>query len=342
MATVSTNYLRTYVETAIALGAPAARLHTLLPGGRRALDDPDLRLPADVLIDVLDAAARLTGNDAIGLRVGMQFRPADFMDIGYAIAAAGTISEALDINCRYQPLTQDIVRLKVETIGRRTRLVCDSMIPEPARMRRVIEAIIAGYTMIGRWLLYDQDQPARLVTFRHNEPEPETCEIYRELFGAAVRFGAEADMLEFDAALMNRPLANANPAQVALLRRRLDERLAAMQSGETLKFRVMNTISSQLRTGRPSLPKTAHLLGLSERTLRRRLDDLGLRFSDLLQAARREACEAYLREPGFSHAEIAQLIGYSDQSAYSRAFRSWFGMTPQAYRDRLASHAARG
>ncbi|MEQ9507243.1 MAG: AraC family transcriptional regulator ligand-binding domain-containing protein [Hyphomonas sp.] len=333
--TVSTAYLTSILDAAIALGAPAPALYEMLPGGRAGLNHPDARFSGELTADILETAAKLTGIDSIALRVGMQFRPATFLDVGYALAAASTIKEALEINMRYQPLTQEVARTRLEVAGKEARIILDPAIADPEGMRRVTEAILAGYASIGRWLLWDHERPVAGVQFRHARPCQETCDFYNSLFGEDVQFDAPADMLVIDAGLVSRPLPNANPALVQLLTGRLNARLAAYKAGSSLRMLVIAGLHKQIRSGKPKLDDTAKLLGMSGRTLRRRLLAEELTYSDLLATARQEAAEVYVHEEKLTLAEIAGLLGYSDQTAFMRAFKTWFGESPGAYRAKL-------
>jgi AraC-like DNA-binding protein len=333
--TVSTAYLSNLIESSVALGAPAEDLYGVVPGGKAAFRHPDARFPAELTATVLNAAADLTGIDSVGLRVGMQFRPATFLDVGYALAAASTIREALEINIRYQPLTQEVARTRLDITKTEARILLEPAFPDAEAMRRVTEAILAGYASIGRWLLWDQERPVAAVQFRHAQPCAETCTFYRAMFGDEVTFGAPVDMLAIDAALVTRPLPNANPALVQLLTGRLNARLGAYEAGSSLRMLVISGLHKQIRKGKPSLEETAKLLGMSGRTLRRRLLEEGLSYSELLAAARKEAAEVYIHEEKLTLAEIAGLLGYGDQTAFMRAFKGWFGASPGTYREKL-------
>ena len=335
MPTVSNAYLSNFIESSVALGAPAEALYALVPGGRAAFSHPDTRFPAELTATVLNAAAELTGVDSVGIRVGMQFRPATFLDVGYALAASSTIREALEINIRYQPLTQEVARTRFEMTRTETRIVLEHSFPDAEAMRRVTEAILAGYASIGRWLLWDQERPVAAVRFRHAQPSAETCAFYRALFGDEVSFGAPEDMLVIDSALVSRPLPNANPALVQLLTGRLNARLGAFEAGSSMRMLVISGLHKQIRAGKPSLEETAKLLGMSGRTLRRRLMDEDLSYSELLAAARKEAAEVYIHEDKMTLSDIAGLLGYGDQTAFMRAFKGWFGVSPGAYREKL-------
>ena len=132
--------------------------------------------------------------------------------------------------------------------------------------------------------------------------------------------------------LVVRPLPGENRELVRLLTQRLDGRLAELREGVSLPQKVRNCLHSQMGRGRPGMAGTAALLGYSERTLRRRLAEEGVSFGDLLQAARKEVAEIFVREGKLSLTEIAYATGYSDQSAFVRAFRGWYGVSPGAYR----------
>lgn len=331
MPTVSSAYLSNYVETCIALGASAAQMYALVPGGQAALDQPDQRFAANVVVKVLDAAAEMTGIETVGLRVGMQFRPASFLDVGYALSSAGTIKEALEINTRYQALTQEIVRTRLDISGGFARIRCAPALPGVEEMRRVMEAVYAGYATIGFWLLRDEGSPIEAMQFRHRDPGPATREVYETLFGKGVKFGAREDMMVFRADLVVRPLPGENRDLVRLLTQRLETRLAALQEGVSLPVKVRNCLHSQMGRAKPGMAGTAKLLGYTERTLRRRLAEEGVTFAKLLQDARKEAAEIYVREGKLSLTEIAYATGYSDQSAFVRAFRGWYGTSPGAY-----------
>ncbi len=115
----------------------------------------------------------------------------------------------------------------------------------------------------------------------------------------------------------------------------LNARLAAYRAGSSLRMLVISGLHRQIRQGKPNLDETARLLGMSGRTLRRRLQAEEISYSELLAATRKEAAEVYMHEDKMTLAEIAGLLGYGDQTAFMRAFRGWFGMSPGAYRDKL-------
>ena len=98
----------------------------------------------------------------------------------------------------------------------------------------------------------------------------------------------------------------------------------------------MRCIQVSLGEDRPTIGGIAAIMGMSERSLRRKLTEEGESFRGLLEQARKENCETYMRSKIYTQSDIALMLGFSDHSAYSRAFKKWFGQTPRDYKDALA------
>ena len=176
--------------------------------------------------------------------------------------------------------------------------------------------------------------------FRHKKPAYEKA--YEGVFQAPVFFEAEYDEMRFDAAVADMLMPQANADLIDLLTRRLDRALQERHEPPSVGSQVRQTVQNLLSEragaeGAPELRQIAALLGFSERTLRRRLAEEGTNFREVLSQARKEACEIYLKENRWSVAEMAQHLGYSEQSALSRAFRQWYGMSPTDYQAQLGA-----
>ncbi|MFN4023870.1 MAG: AraC family transcriptional regulator ligand-binding domain-containing protein [Hyphomonas sp.] len=336
MTTVSSGFLGNYIDSCVELGAPDGRLLALVPGGRGALGHPDRRFPAELVIRILERAAELTGSDAIGIEVGRRFRPSTLLDVSFALGAAGTIREALAVNSRYQALTQEIVRTRLDVSNGEARITGTPALADPGAMRRVMEAVFAGNAAIGSLLTRGGRPAISLMQFRHADPGPQCRAAYRNVFGDRVVFGAGEDAMVFPREIAERSLPGGSPAIMAILTGKLDRRLAALRDGASFAEQVYNCVQGQLGRGRPSLERTAALTGLTDRTLRRRLAAAGTSFGQILKDARREAAEIYIRDPSMSLTQVAFALSYGEQTAFVRAFRDWFGLTPGAYRRRVA------
>lgn len=329
MGDVSSRYLKSYFDTCIAKGCDPAPLIALLGAGPAPFENPARRFPNETVIDMLHLAEKLTGDSSIGLAAGRDFRPSTFLDIGLALISAATLRQALETNEKYQPLTQQLGKAHLSIQGDKAVITWRSYIDDPERMRPVTEAAFAGYAVFGRWLTWLYDKEFIGVRFRHaRPPHAETCD---SLFNCKVVYDARVNEMAFERDLADMPLPNANRDLFDILCARLDRQMKDLRAPMTAEKEVFLCAQAMLLDGAPSLPRVAKALGTSERTLRRRLSQEGVSFRMVAEAARKEACEVYIRERKKSIAEIAQAVGYSEQSAFTRAFRTWFGMAPSEY-----------
>jgi AraC-like DNA-binding protein len=334
MGTVSARYSRSIYNSCVELGCPEPALQAVFQNAPECFNDPTARYDQSLLIDMLHAAEKATGNSAIGLQAGSQFRPSTFLDIGYGLIACQNLREALAFNYQYQRLTQEIGRTSVVVDGEIARIKWRTQIKDFDYVRPATEAAFAGYAVLGRWLTWDSKAKVRAMYFRHGEvAHAQLCE---SLFQCPVYFNAAQDVMELDAETLLRPMPQANATLLAHLRVRLDRALAEFEGGLGVQARVRDIIQQLLSDGgndgaAPDLVNVAAILNMSERTLRRRLADEGGTFRQVLTEARQEACEIYLKERRWSVAELAQMLGYSEHSAFSRAFKKWFGMPPSQY-----------
>jgi AraC-like DNA-binding protein len=160
---------------------------------------------------------------------------------------------------------------------------------------------------------------------------------HERYFDAPVRLGAQRDLLVFDVADLDRPFPGHNPELLAMLTPALGSALDEMNT-RSLSEQVVAELKRSLPSGRPELMEIARRMGMSERTLQRRITDEGYSFRDLLVTARRELGQLLLADRKIEIDEIAFLLGYQDATSFHRAFREWEGMTPGSWRDLQAGN----
>lgn len=170
---------------------------------------------------------------------------------------------------------------------------------------------------------------ARSVEFVHPMGDVQALEEY---FGCRVRTGTDRNRLTLKRGDLDRPFASYNEELLEILTPALDRTLEERQSRLTLSAKVKRILSRCLTRGRIDIRTVAFELGMSDRTLQRRLTDEGVSFKQLLAHTRREQALAYLADPSLEIKEIAFLVGYEDQNSFYRAFRSWEGETPANWR----------
>jgi len=304
---------------------PAAVLTRV--GLERLEVDAGGRIAHAVAFDLFHAATRVTGDEAFGLHVAESLRPGALGAIDYLIRSGPTLGAALAAARRYQRLIQD-AELCLEIDRRRAiqryRLYSALEPPPP-----VTECVIAGAVVWTRQITGTELDPLE-VRFAHARPR-DTRE-HERIFRAPVRFGAGETAVVFAADALERPLVDANPGLLAVLEQHAGLLLQQLPRTDHFAHRVSDLIAADLRAGAPRLGRVAADLHMSTRTLRRRLRDEGTTGRRLVDELRCELAMGYLRRRGLGIGEVAFLLGFSDTSAFHKAFRRWTGRSPGAYR----------
>ncbi|MCA0757943.1 AraC family transcriptional regulator [Paenibacillus sp. N4] len=174
-----------------------------------------------------------------------------------------------------------------------------------------------------------QPLTAHSVEFVHNMGNTEVLEVY---FGCSVRVGAFSNRLTLHGSDLDRPFISYNEELLDILTPALDRSLDKQRSKRKISNNVKWILSGCLSRGRIDIQTVANEMGLSDRTLQRRLSAEGASFKQLLAQTRHEQALAYLADPTLEIKEIAFLVGYEDQNSFYRAFRSWEGETPANWR----------
>ncbi len=327
--TVQARAARKVLARATELGADAGELAREAGVDAATIDDPEARIPEDRLLTLYDLAASATGDDCFGLHVGERVDLRGFDVLGYAVMNSATVGEALDRTVRYYAIWTDGSAFATETAGRDARLRYEYRGRRDAPRRHECEATLAMVVVSIRALLDDDWTPHR-VAFEHAAP---TCgSEHGRVFGVRPRFGARANEIAFERALLDRRISRADASLSEIVDRHAEELLARAPTPDDIVGRVRRCLDEALRGGDPSLGAIARRLGASPRTLQRRLRDEETSHQELLDETRRALALRYVARRDVSLAEIAYLLGYSEPAAFHRAFRRWTGETPGAFR----------
>ncbi|WP_271103648.1 AraC family transcriptional regulator [Pseudomonas tohonis] len=326
-------------------GIAASYVESLLPAaGERGLDVdallravdiqaeqlalPGYRLPLFKAFALLLQAERLAGDALIGMRLGLAVRPRSFQVLGYSAMSCATLGEAITRLQRFEQLVWDIGETRLEEEG---EFVALTWRPRalPWVPRQAVEMALAGWLAFGRWLSEERAQPVR-VEFRH--PLDAGKEAYADVLGCPVQGGCARHAVVFHKALLQMPLREADPHLRALMDAQGDACLAAYRLDANLANEIRAALCTGLAQGQVGLDDVAGRLGLSTRVLRRRLGESALALPTLLDEVRKDLAQLYLQHTDFALLEIAYLLGFAEQSSFSRAFRRWTGTAPTDFR----------
>lgn len=327
--TTSSSYLKNTFEACLSLGCEESALLEKIPGGYKALQRPGKRFDSSVLIDLLHFAEELTGKVGISVLTGGYLRPSAMADLGHAMVASSTLEEMIKMYRVYQPLLLQVGLTDVEKKGDRAFVRWDTTVEDAAYLRPYVEKFFGGVAAFGRWVTWDQDMHIIGMHFRHDQPSDLTA--YNDIFRCPLHFNAEHNIMEVPRSLVEHPMPQSNPALVANIRQTLDQDLAHLQEPQSAARDVFQIIRGLLPDALPSITRVAEIYGTTERTLRRRLKEEDITYRQVLENVRRETCEFQLKRGINSIADLAQTLGYSEQSAFTRAFKEWYGMPPSQY-----------
>lgn len=303
----------------------------------RQAKNPQLRIAVKDQIKFLNLVAEKLDDEFLGIRLAQD---SDLRQLGllyYVMASSDTISDALRRGARYSMIHNEGVHIGYRA-GKSVCLTFDYVGVARQPDRHQIEFFITILLRMCRALSGLSLAPLRIKFMHHRSHLPAE---FKALFGRDVEFACSADEVLYARSIAQTPTINADPYLNALLVRYCEEAFAKRhKKSATWQLKVENAIIPLLPHGQARIGKIARELGVSRRTLARRLASEGLTFRKLLDRLRFDLATRYLREKDLPISEVAWLLGYRETSALSHAFRRWTGRTPR--RENRANSSGRG
>ncbi|UJR83913.1 Hypothetical protein I5071_59840 [Sandaracinus amylolyticus] len=316
------------------LGADRARILERVGLTPDRLKDPEAHIPLPTHHQLWETAIEECGDRALPLRVAEDSDPAKFSVLGYTCMTAATVREALDRLARFLSLFLQGETLTLEQQAEEARLTLHQTAPRRLGRELSGESTMAKIVITVRMLIGHENggrtwSPSQ-VSFTHGAPTD--TRPHEQLFGCSVRFGAPRTELIIPRAMLDLPLAKADPSLSAFFERHAEEMLRRMGARADATARVRRAVSEALHAGEVSETNVSRRLGWSERTLRRRLGEEGTTFRQVLDDVRRELAQGWLVQSEMAIGEVAFLLGFSESSNFHRAFKRWTGQTPDEFR----------
>jgi AraC-like DNA-binding protein len=291
-------------------------------------------IPCSVFAGILREAARSTVDDCFGLHFAERFNPKNIGPLVYVALNSPTIGAGIQNVERYLHVYDSSAKWFFTAEGDRgyIRFVLTGLGVEPLRQSNEHGMALVINTL--RMMVGSQWAPQE-VHFAHEVPE-QTSEHHR-IFRAPVLFGCDTNALVIELSFAERPVPAADQKLYLIMKQYLDQVLSELPQEDSLFAAIRKTIAESMRDGSPELPRVAKRLAIGPRTLQRRLKEYGFDFKKLVEDTRQRFAVAYLKDRKNSLTEIAFLLGYSELSAFNRAFKRWTGTTPLDYQRRLLS-----
>lgn len=311
------------------LGIDTARILETAGVERQVIDDPDARIAVHQARTLWAVAYEVSGDPELALHAAEALPFGVYKVVDYLAAAAPSVGEALHSVSRYFPLINTAVELPIEAGDEHVHL-CVRATSDPAMLTRAY----VEYTLAAVYLR-TRDATGTGYALEGVElafPAPASTAEHARIFGCPIRFGAARNRMTLSRATWGMATVRADRSLFQVLDDHAVLLLQRLPNSVGLLSEVCAAIAGELRGGDPGLEHVAAKLAMSERTLQRRLQDLGASYSDLLDEMRRATATMYLADRDLSLGEVAYLLGFAEPSSFTRAFRRWTGQTPTEYR----------
>ncbi|MCK8668807.1 AraC family transcriptional regulator [Pseudomonas azerbaijanoccidens] len=322
-AAVLTNYL----EVTQYLGFNPRDALAAVGLSRAQLLAPEHRIPIDAAVRLLEDSAAASGCQTFGLSMAESRQLSDFGVVSLLLSHQRTLRDALQVVVHYRHLMNDSLAIFIEEAGKMVIIREEVVTETPMPSRQATELAIGVMFRLCSALLGSHWHPYS-VNFMHQAPD--NLHLHRRLFGCTLEFGSEFNGIVCSDASLDMTNPNADPAMARYAQSYLD----SLQSnqGTSMLFEVRKAIYLLLPMGRATIEQVAQSQGMNVRTLQRRLKDDGCAFNDVINDVRRDLVLRYLDNPNYPLSRIADMLGYSMASSFTRWFISQFGMPPATWR----------
>lgn len=293
---------------------------------RTSLGDPEHRISADRILNLLEDSAAQSGRDDFGVLLGECRTFASLGPVSLLLCHERDLREVVNSMIEYRQLMNELLQLSLRD-DRTTAVLEWNLVPGLRSTQGINLLATVAYRVLanGSGCNFAPD----CIHFRQSEPRH--VGTFKRAFGCALEFESSFDGMSFASAWLDRANERADP-ELAVHARRLLNLLPAIRRHDSLADRTRAIIPMIIANGHVRVEDVAGSLGLSIRTLQRQLIYEGHSFSTLLNETRRELAVRYLRDSGQSITSVAHLTGYSALSSFTRWFISEFGTSPAAWR----------
>ncbi len=297
---------------------------------------PTDRIEAEKFDAILRSAMSLIQDPAFGLQAARCWHPANLGVLGHAWLSSSTLREGLGRLARYSALVGQRADVRIAATKSGVKVAFARKAGDP-----MITAVVAD---IALGLLLDMCRmnagaALRPIAASLRRSAADHAEVYERFFGCPVRFGAEENAFVLSAGDADRPLPSSNRQLAAVFDRLLTEELARLDKRDVVA-RCRAVVLERLASGEASAEEAARNLHMSARTLQRKLAEADTTYLGLVDDTRRDLALRYVEDPHRSLTDIAFTLGFSQQSALTRAFKRWTGRSPSEYRAKAATRAA--
>ncbi|MFL6764943.1 MAG: AraC family transcriptional regulator [Sphingomicrobium sp.] len=331
--TIAAPFAAALVDLAVATGANRCKLLERTGISAAALQDQHSRIPVAQWVALIRAGKEATGDPALALHFGEAFDVGDLSVLGLMGRSAATKEEGFELLNRFSRLVIDVQtegedRFELNEGGADGTWMIDMRL-NPNECPEISEAGFAQMASMGRRMLPGV-RHFKAVHFTH--PEPAYRSEYDRIFQAPIVFDSDRNAFLMPEGWEAERIALQPHYALDIFGAHAEEVLERIDSAAPVRSRVEQLLAAMLSGGSPSAAVVADAVGLTEQTLYRRLKTEGFTFEQVLEDLRHKLATHYLRDKKLSAKDTSYRLGFSDPSAFSRAFKRWTGMSPTSFR----------
>lgn len=301
------------------------------------LVDATVELDARQELVVVENLVKAHKQAGLGLEVGLCYNFASYGFWGLGLMSSATARDALTLALRFTPLTFAFCDITSQLDGGVCSVRFTEPDVEPDVRQFLLERDMAAASRLMRETLGEAFGLSGFTLKHGHRPDPALLSAVQRQTGVGLVFGADANSLSFDSRMLDLRLPQANPITVAMCERACQDLLERRRARLNTQAWVRQYLEVVPLHTMPTLPQAAQAMCISDRTLKRRLQDEGTSFRSLMAEVRGRQAQELLADASLSLTDIASRMGFSDLSSFSQAFKRWFGDAPSVVRNRGAS-----
>ncbi len=292
------------------------------------LRDPNARLPYPPMVELWALAKRKTKDPCLGLTAAQFWHPTTLHGLGYSWFASECLREALSRMVRFTRIMHTGIEARLEETELDYQLIVDDSKVTPRLPDEAFDALFSIVVAMCRISYGPSFSPLRVVMRR---APPDCADRFSEFFRAPFEFSASENSLAFGKATLNTLLPTANAELARASDQIVTEYLAHLDRSDIAAL-VKAELINKLPSGETTEEPIAEALNMSLRSMQRKLKEANTSYKEILDETRCELAELYIRNSQITINEITFLLGFSEPSNFSRAFKRWKGLSPRAYR----------
>ncbi|WP_299774841.1 AraC family transcriptional regulator [uncultured Pseudoteredinibacter sp.] len=331
----SNAYFRAVLDTAVSLGLEKASLLGTLDISADSIAEPNGRVPMDKAVQLLELAAKLSGNPDIGLYVGQHIKAGSFGLLGYLNQCSASVLEASQLMIKFKRIVFDAGDTNMHEEGDMTVYTWSAIKEEYSKQRYLVDAIFSGWV---HFTALSTSMQGLVKKVELSYEAPVSSKEHQQLFGCEVEFSCPHNRIYVRSEDVKRPSPQANSEIFEALNKQACNFLDKLNSQSSTTASIRHHLYRLLPKGEANIESVALAMTVNRRTLQRKLEQEQTNFRAVLNNLRKELCEQYLKDSSLSILDVALLLGFSDNSAFTSWHRSWWdGRSPTKHREELLS-----